>query len=480
MPVWPFAYRFAHGVSAAKHCVATPNWGTFTDCRGAARTVKFAGSGMSVLYKALQKAAKENEQRQAASPANFDPDRLAGSGVIRVGSGPNKWRLASLAFLAVALIAMGAAYYFTSIAPGTQVAAVSHPQPAVTPTPPPAGSVTPPAPAAGVPVPAVQAPGAPTAAPIQGDQQIAVAQAPPPRPAAAPAAQAPVEKAEALAPVQPAAPPAPPATSAAAKQPAAVETQKKVASDAPLPSKVPPPPMTSLRDPMPQIAADSPARMLDPPISVRRSQMDLEGVGSAVQVRTVSQDAQDLVGTAYNALIRGEYDMALGYYDKALKQEPHSLLALLGRGTALQKLGRKDEARGAYEQVLKYDPQNREALSDITALEAERTPGEALQRLMDLEREYPNFSPIKAQIGMVCARMEDYEGALDWLRRALAITPDATMYQYNLALVLDRLGRHEEAVAAYQQVLSSMTSGRSLPELSSADIQRRVAYLTAR
>jgi tetratricopeptide (TPR) repeat protein len=220
--------------------------------------------------------------------------------------------------------------------------------------------------------------------------------------------------------------------------------------------------------------------MLDPPISVRRNQIDLEGVGNAVRVRNVSQAAQDTVGSAYNALIRGEYDTALGFYNQALKQEPRSVLALLGRGTALQKLGRKDEARASYEQALKVDPGNREALSNLTSLEAERAPGDALTRLLGLERDYPGFSPLKAQIGMVYARMDNFEGAQDYLRRALAITPEATLYQYNLALVLDRMGRAEQAVEVYDTVLASMSAGRAIPELSAADIQRRANFLRAR
>lgn len=435
------------------------------------------GVTMSVLYKALQKAAKENEQRQAAGAPTFDPERLAGSGVIRAGASRTKWRVAALLFLVVAAAAMGAAYYLTEIAPS------SAPQVALAPPPRPAPS----GPPSTVPVPVAPAPQAPpagTAAPQASPPPAAAPAAAPPAPQAvaqAPAEPQPRPPAAAPVPPRPAAPEAaPPAAAVAAapeSAPAAVSAKAAARAEAakPAPAKA-----VSTREPMPTLAADSPARMLDPPISIRRSQIDLEGVGNAVRVRTVSKAAQDTVGSAYNALIRGEYDTALGFYEQALKQEPRSVLALLGRGTALQKLGRKDEARASYEQVLKIDPANREALSNLTAIESDRAPGEALNRLMELEREYPGFSPIKGQIGMVYARLGDLEGALDYLRRALAIAPEATLFQYNLALVLDRMGRREQAVEAYDQVLLSMSGGRALPELSVADIQRRVSYLRAR
>jgi Flp pilus assembly protein TadD len=160
-----------------------------------------------------------------------------------------------------------------------------------------------------------------------------------------------------------------------------------------------------------------------------------------------------------------------------LKEEPTSVLALLGRGAALQKLGRGSDAQGAYDQVLKLDPQNREALTNLTSIVAERSPQDAVARLQELEREYQGFSPIKAQIGLAYAKMGSMPQALEYLRRAVALSPDAVMYHYNLALVLDHLGRKDQAVASYERVLASISGGRGPVELSSTEIERRVRFL---
>jgi len=195
-----------------------------------------------------------------------------------------------------------------------------------------------------------------------------------------------------------------------------------------------------------------------------------------VQVREVSAQAQNNVSAGYNALVRGAYDMALDFYDRALKEEPNSILALLGRSTALQKMGRNEEARAGYEKVLKIDPPNREALSNLTTLIGESAPSEALPRLLEIDKENPGFSPIKAQIGLTYAKLGQMPLALDYLARATAMAPNSVMYQYNMALVLDHMGRREQAVAVYETVLASL-SGGSAPELSSTDIERRVRYL---
>jgi tetratricopeptide (TPR) repeat protein len=231
---------------------------------------------------------------------------------------------------------------------------------------------------------------------------------------------------------------------------------------------------------VPEIAADSPARMLNPPISIQRTEFELSGVGDAVQVREVSQNAKDNVGAGYSALVSGAYDMSLGFYDRALRDEPTSVLALLGRGAALQKMRRLDEAQAAYNRVLAIDPDNREALSNLTVILDENAPAEAIAKLLVMEKDYPTFSPIKAQLGLAYAKQGSMNAALDYLRRATALSPESVMYQYNMALVLDHLSLSDQAVVAYERVLANLASGRSAPELSSTDIERRVRYLRAR
>lgn len=129
------------------------------------------------------------------------------------------------------------------------------------------------------------------------------------------------------------------------------------------------------------------------------------------------------------------------------------------------------------ETVLRIDPSNREALTNLTTIYSTRAPNEALSRLLDLEREYPNFSPVKAQIGLLYARMGSNPQALAYLREAASMAPATVMYQYNLAVLLDRLGRAEQAVVSYERVLAGILNGGVASDLSRASIERRVRYL---
>ena len=446
---------------------------------------------MSVLFKALQKAEKENEQRQSATAGKgFDAERVAGSGPTLSSRGRGgKMRWAALAGTGVLAAAIIAGVLFLSPQPEPQrpqVAALTPPraaapQPAAPPTAsqlaaapaqtPPgetavaqAPAATPEATVAAAP-PAVEAPPAKTTEATVAEKTPAAVPAPAPSPVpAAPALAAPAQAAAVQAPAQAnvsAAQTAVPAKAAPAPPALAALEQKK--PERPV-----------------EVPANSPAQALNPPISVARADFALAGVGNMVQVRQVSQEAQNSVGSGYAALLRGEYDTALGFYDAALNKEPHSVLALLGRGAALQRLHRLEEAQVSYDAALKIDPANREALTNVTSIIGERSPSEALNRLIELEKTYPAFSPIKAQIGLIYAKNGAMDQALEYLRRAVTLTPESAMYKYNLALVMDHMGLTEQAILVYKDVLGAIVTGRAPADLTSTEIERRVRYLQTR
>jgi len=449
---------------------------------------------MSVLYKALQKAAKENEQQAAAQSeipddeptSPFDPERLAGSGAIssgsRLGGLKANWRVAGLASAVVLALVIVAVFFLVDTDDPAPV------QVAQTPPAAPAQPQQDAAPSTAAPE-ARQSPmdlaretaspsseGAtsdvPASAGVEAQQSddmmmaagdaaapatedIAMADPVMADPADAAEPEMPVEQTVSPEP-EAAAEPAVAAQPAAPAQPQAVPAQTQVATL----------PAAQETDPMPELGRDSPARVLSPPISIQRAEAAFNSAEDLVVVREVSLNAQENVTAGYNALVRGDLGGALERYEAALASEPTSVMAQLGRSAALQKLGRLEEARSGYETVLRIDPNNREALANLTSIYSVRAPNEAMTRLLELEREYPDFSPVKAQIGLLYARMGSTEDALRYLRSAASMAPDTVMYQYNLAVMLDRIGRSEQAVIAYERVLAGIINGSVASNLS--------------
>lgn len=427
---------------------------------------------MSVLYKALQKAEKENEQRQSATAGGFDTQGLAASGALKfAGSKSAGANRIAMAVIVVVAVAGGGAFLLfkdqlmSSAPPVAQAPASPAPQTAEAVLQPPPTAAQAPMASEAASESASEAETQVAAADSSTDDMSAEATQESevdPTIAEAAATSPPEEDVDSDVEMQVAAAPA-------VARPAARQSASAARS---APPRAP--------EPMPTLAPNAPARMLSPPINIRRAEFELAGVGNQVQVREVSQLARSNVAAGYDALMGGSYDTALGFYDAALKEEPTSVLALLGRGAALQKLGRGQEAHGSYDQVLKLDPQNREALTNITAIAGERAPEEALSRLLQLESEYPAFSPVKAQIGLAYAKTGSMQQALDYFRRALSLSPDTVMYHYNMALVLDHMGRGPQAVESYNRVLAAFAGGRGPSDLSADQIERRVRFLQSR
>ncbi|MEM7120125.1 MAG: tetratricopeptide repeat protein [Pseudomonadota bacterium] len=178
---------------------------------------------------------------------------------------------------------------------------------------------------------------------------------------------------------------------------------------------------------------------------------------------------------AYAALQAGNAEAAMDLYMDVLREEPDNQFALFGLASTLQRMGWLGEARATYEELLAIDPNNRGALTNMMALIAQEAPDQALANLQRLYEINPGFSPIPAQIGLLYADMGDYGEAVRNLSLAIDMEPDNMNYVYNLAIIHDRLGQHTEAQALYEQVIEfAQYRDVSVPV---AAIRERVSYL---
>ena len=240
---------------------------------------------------------------------------------------------------------------------------------------------------------------------------------------------------------------------------------------------------TNLPGVLDRIRRQKPAGALKDPVEVKHPPSASPATTSADTPSTVtisrpSSDMRDDVEAAYTALMRGQFQGAATIYGAVLEREPRNVAALVGRGTALHKLQRLDEARRMYDQALAVDPTNREALTNLLALIGTATPQEALGRLKELGRANPSFSPIQATMATVYARLGDVPAAIASLQSALSLAPDNLLYRFNLAVLQDRAGMGGEAMVSYQTVLAA--AGRQALPIPEDQIRARLDYLKAK
>lgn len=179
---------------------------------------------------------------------------------------------------------------------------------------------------------------------------------------------------------------------------------------------------------------------------------------------------------AYDALIAGKSDIAIQIYQDILTGNPKNKDALFGLASTYHRAGQIDMARTLYGKLLAIDPKNRDGLNNFLVLLADEAPQEALQQMQKLEDQNPDFSPIPAQMAIIYQKLGDTDKAVDKMYRALAIAPENITYRYNLAIMLDKNGKYDQAGKLYTQILDSHAKGEVIPG-DPTKIQQRLTFI---
>jgi tetratricopeptide (TPR) repeat protein len=116
----------------------------------------------------------------------------------------------------------------------------------------------------------------------------------------------------------------------------------------------------------------------------------------------ITQYAQGNLGEAYLAL--GENAQAERAFTEALRYDPFSVVALLGRGQALLRLQQYPEAESDFVQALRLQPQPELFYLLGMALEGEQRYGLALQSYSQALQRDPGMAPAQTRIAVLQQR----------------------------------------------------------------------------
>ncbi|MDJ0636535.1 MAG: tetratricopeptide repeat protein [Xenococcaceae cyanobacterium MO_188.B29] len=145
-------------------------------------------------------------------------------------------------------------------------------------------------------------------------------------------------------------------------------------------------------------------------------------------------------------------EIALQKFQQAIDIQPKQARSWQGRGDALFRLERFDEALAAYEEAIELDSNN---------FQAWKGRGDALYRLerftaaltaykKALQLEPANAATLNRK-GRALYKLENYQEALLAQEEALKIDPDNAQYLSDLGTALIGLGKYAEALMAYNR-----------------------------
>jgi len=162
---------------------------------------------------------------------------------------------------------------------------------------------------------------------------------------------------------------------------------------------------------------------------------------------------------ARSALAQGSYQSALELFDDLYKKSPTDMRVLMGRAVALQKVGQVDEAMSAYQGVLRKDPRNVEAMTNMLGMLKGKDAPSAIKKLQQLRDLYPANADVAAQLGMVYGVTGDYNNAIKYLDMADSLKPGSPNVLYNRAVAYDHMGNSSQAATLYRQILLLASDG---------------------
>lgn len=175
---------------------------------------------------------------------------------------------------------------------------------------------------------------------------------------------------------------------------------------------------------------------------------------------------------ANRALKLGRYASALDMFEGLYKVNSRDPRVLMGLAVAQQQTGFSASAIQTYEELLKRDPNNEEALVNMMGIMKNQYPEVALRRLMEMHEKKPGHPGIAAQLGLIQAQLGHYEDAIKYLGMAASLEPQNASHIYNLAILADRMGAKNDAIDKYEQALkldAMYGSSRSIPRDSVYD-----------
>jgi tetratricopeptide (TPR) repeat protein len=253
--------------------------------------------------------------------------------------------------------------------------------------------------------------------------------------AVAPAPAAPVPKA-------PVATVAPAAQSGIPGLPSATATATPAASaPKPAPRPVAREPEVPLLKPQPRTRASAPRA----PASA----------GTEVSASRAAPQVHPKVGSAYAAYLAGDLAAARADYQQALREEPGNRDALLGLAALDVRAGRHEAAETAYLRLLQADPRDAHAHAALIALRTGRVdPVAAESRVKLMLAENPGAHVLNFTLGNQFAQQGRWAEAQQEYFKAYAAEPDNPDFAYNLAVSLDHLRQPSLALQYYQRAIT--------------------------
>ena len=170
--------------------------------------------------------------------------------------------------------------------------------------------------------------------------------------------------------------------------------------------------------------------------------------------QAIDPDSEDVVlNLARLYAESGDIDRAVKVIEAVPEQDRTSKMEL-ALGAAYDQMKRPKDAIGAYKRAIDIEPGDVRTMSALAqALQNDDQLDAALKQYKDVAEADPDDVGTLVHIAEIERRQGKYEDALATVRKALKKDPDNLEAGYNEGLLLDVLGRYDEATQVYEHMV---------------------------
>ena len=199
---------------------------------------------------------------------------------------------------------------------------------------------------------------------------------------------------------------------------------------------------------------------------VRAEQFDaaIKEFQALVQKNPKSADLYVRLGETYR--LKGDLNAAIDNFRKAAALAPNDVTSTVRLAMLLDGLGRRNEAKPLYEQILRVKPDEPVALNNLAYIKAEEGADldQALSLAMRAKQALPQDPNIADTLGWVYIKKNLSEDAIKVFRELVTKQPKNATYRFHLAMALyqkgDRPSAKKECETALQSNPSKEEAGR--------------------
>ncbi|MCP5227736.1 tetratricopeptide repeat protein [Accumulibacter sp.] len=166
------------------------------------------------------------------------------------------------------------------------------------------------------------------------------------------------------------------------------------------------------------------------------------------------QEAQTL-SRAYGAWQAGRLDEARLAYEQVLRGDAKNADALLGLAAIAGRQGQAERAHALYLRVLESDPTDVTAQAALINLRGQNDAGQSESRLKTLIGKQPDSPALYFALGNLYAGQARWSEAQQAYFQAYALAPANADYVFNVAVSLDHLRQKKLAAQYYGMALSA-------------------------